>query len=194
MSETTNNGRFRDEATRIILLKEYEEVASKNTADAMMYLQDKKDNEGFSKADLKSVFKISDRIWKSLSSKTPPSNNSKVTRQRCTELSKRFVRNFLSTLAADSIMKSTLNDLFEGFYRSDPSNKMGRTTFRKCLQEAFPGRFKKSTDYARCVLSLVSMSFSHSHVVYRQLSIYLLMLGHVVKLLAHLSLPRTLRR
>ena len=51
-----------------------------------------------------------------------------------------------------------------------------------------------STDYARCVRCLVPMSFSHSHVVYRQLSIYLLMLGHVVKLLAHLSLPRTLRR
>ena len=51
-----------------------------------------------------------------------------------------------------------------------------------------------STEDARCVLCPVSMSFSHSHVVYPQLIIYLLMLVDVVKLSARLSLPRTLRR
>ena len=192
MSETTNIRSFRDEA--INLLKEYEEIASKNTADALTYLKDKKDNSGFTKAELKSVYKITERIWSSLSSKMPPSSNSRVTRQKCNIHSKDHVRNYLSKLAATSIMKSSLHDLFQRFLQSDPSNKMGRTTFRKCLQEAFPDRFKKRTEDARCVLCPVSMSFSHSHVVYPQLIIYLLMLVDVVKLSARLSLPRTLRR
>jgi hypothetical protein len=51
-----------------------------------------------------------------------------------------------------------------------------------------------STEDARCVLCLVSMSFSHSHVVYPQLSVYVLMFVHVVKLSAHLPLWRKLRR
>jgi hypothetical protein len=51
-----------------------------------------------------------------------------------------------------------------------------------------------STEDARCVLCLVSMSFSHSHVVYPQLSVYVLMFVYVVKLSTHLSLPRKLRR
>ena len=111
MSETTNIRSFRDEA--IILLNEYEEIASKNTADALTYLKDKKDNRGFSKAELKSVYKISERIWSSLSSKIPPSIDSRVTRQKCTSHSKRYVRNFLSTLAENSVMKSSINDLFQ---------------------------------------------------------------------------------
>ena len=192
MSETTNMRILPDEA--IILFKEYEEITSKNTADALTYLKDKKDNRGLSKADMKSVFKISERIWNSISCKKPPSVNFKVTRQKCNIHSKNNVRNYLSKVAATSIMKSSLNDLFQRFLQSDPSNKMGRTTFRKCLQEIFPSRFQKRTEDARCVLCLVLMSFSHSHVVYPQLSIYLLMLVHVVKLSAHLPLWRTLRR
>ena len=172
MSETTNIRSFRDEA--INLLKEYEEIASKNTADALTYLKDKKDNSGFTKAELKSVYKITERIWSSLSSKMPPSSNSRVTRQKCTIQSKRFVRNFLSTLTENSVMKATVNDLFQGFHQSDPSNKMGRTTFRKCLQEAFPDRFKKRTEDARCVLCPVSMSFSQTLVVFSFFSVPLL--------------------